>query len=446
MPHKLYPEQENNVAALLDKGSRYRVTLDLSDTGTGKTLVALEYARRLGRRPFVIVPKVGVSQFAATAKFQEVDLAACRNIEALKTGKYAELRRMTTGKTKFLWQLPQDALFVWDEVHRAGGIESENSELLAMLRAYNIPVHLMSATLATDPLKLRAVGFLLGLHPYKPLQAYYQWCQGLGCSVNLWTQRFEFDKTAKRAEYLQQLHALLAPHSVRLRTDDIVGFPENEIIPTLVDLTARDAAEIQELYAGMKEVVRSCDAATAEVELLRRRQRAEFLKAGIFADFIEDAVEEGKSVVAFLCFRDSLAAVKKILVERGIESVEIVGGQSEAQRGAAVLAFQNNLNFVMLAMVQAAGVSLDLNDKYGRPRTAVLTPDWNSTNMKQCFGRIHRAGSKSKATQHVLMAAGTIETQVHTTVMRKLSNLAHINDGFVADTIAEAMQAEIQGG
>lgn len=435
--YELYPEQSAAVDRLIEIGRRSKVSCNLSDTGTGKTLMLLELARRQGLRPFVVVPKAGVSQFTATAQFQEVPLVGCSNIEKLKTGKLPQLRRMDSGKHKYLWQLPRGSMVCIDEAHRFGGIDSDNADLMAMLKAYpELSVHLMSATLADSPLKLRAPGFLMGLHPYEE-QQFYRWCQTLGCSVNPWTQRWAFDKTALRAQYLQQLHEQIAPFSVRLRKEEIEGFPECETYAQLVDLTAREAEEIQQLYAELRDVVRTCDGATKEVELLRRRQRAEFLKAGVIADLVEDLYEEEKSVVVFTCFRETLFAIERRLMEADIACVKIIGGQSTEQRDAAKLAFQQNLVPVCLAMIQAGGIAIDLHDKEGKQRESLICPDWNAVNTVQALGRIHRAGGKSKAIQRFLLAAQTIEEDVYQAVMRKTGNMKHINDGFIADSLEQ---------
>jgi hypothetical protein len=444
---ELYPEQSTAVTRLEEISRRSRVSFNLSETGTGKTLMLLEFGRRQGLKPFVIVPKAGVSQFKITAQTQCVELTGCLNLEALKTGKYPQLKRATMGDLKYLWQLPRGSMVCIDEAHQMGGIDSDNAFILATLKAYPIHVHLMSATLASDPLRMRAAGFLAGLHPFKPEGAFYEWCRSRGCGISPWTQRWEFEKTALRAQHLQRLHEDLAPLSVRLRTSDIPGFPENDIIAKLVNLNERDTNEIQALYAEMRDVVRTCDAATAEVELLRRRQRAEFLKAGVLADMAEDIIDAGKSSIIFVCFRDTLAQVDRLLKAKGIESVQIYGGQSENQREAAKLAFQQNLNTSMLAMIQAGGISINLQDLHGRARETLICPSWDPVHTHQCLGRAPRAGGLSKVVQTFVLAAETVEENVYKTVMRKMGNIKSINDGFVSadERSAVAAQAATEG-
>jgi SNF2 family DNA or RNA helicase len=188
------------------------------------------------------------------------------------------------------------------------------------------------------------------------------------------------------------------------------------------------------------------DAVTAEVELLRRRQRAEFLKVGAIADLIEDGIEEGKSVAVFLCFRDSLFALEQLLKERSIAAVKIIGGQSDTHREAAIRAFQNNECFAMLTMAQCGGISLNLHDILGRSRLALLSPDWNGVVVKQCLGRIHRAGGLSKSVQRLVLCAQTVEQNVYQSVMRKMGNMKGINEGAVAEAVESGFYEAVRGG
>lgn len=438
-------DQEQCIQKLLAIHASGFVSLDMSDTGTGKTLVALELSRHMQLRPFVIVPKAGVSQFRTAAELQNIQVAECRNVEALKTGKYPSLRRATSGELRYLWQLPKDALFIGDEVHKFGGIDSDNSLLLAMLKAYRVHVHLMSATLASTPLRLRAVGSLLSWYTYRPDANFYEWAKRFGCFFNDATARWEFDRTANRIFHLQRLHEALKPFSVRMRIEDIPGFPETEIYPVLVDLNQRDTEEIRKLYADMRQAVRELQAVTAETENLRRRQKVELLKAGVLAEMVDDIVDEGRSAVVFVCFRDTVTALRRLLKERDIESVGIIGGQNPVEREAGRLAFQQNLVHVCVCTVGAGGASINLHDeKKERPRSSLICPDWNDVDTKQCLGRIHRFGG-SRSIQRFVLAANTIEESVYKGVMRKVGNMKTINDGHAGvDTMLAEMRDELE--
>ena len=80
---------------------------------------------------------------------------------------------------------------------------------------------------------------------------------------------------------------------------------------------------------------------------------------------------------------------------------------------------------------RGAGISLhDLNGKY--PRMALISPSYSAIILKQCLGRVHRDGSKTKALQRIVFVANTVEEEVCEKVKNKLHNLDLINDGVLS--------------
>ena len=62
--------------------------LDASDTGTGKTYVALALALSLGKKPLVICPKSVIPNWISVAKTLGVELFGIANYELIKGCKY----------------------------------------------------------------------------------------------------------------------------------------------------------------------------------------------------------------------------------------------------------------------------------------------------------------------------------------------------------------------
>ena len=54
---ELYEWQKDHVDKLVASLKKHGTAKDGSDTGTGKTVMALECAKRLGLTPFVVAPK-----------------------------------------------------------------------------------------------------------------------------------------------------------------------------------------------------------------------------------------------------------------------------------------------------------------------------------------------------------------------------------------------------
>src|SRR5271154_104687 len=62
--------------------------LDASDTGTGKTYVAIAIAFVLGKKPFIICPKAVIPNWINIAKELGVELFGIANYEMIKGCKY----------------------------------------------------------------------------------------------------------------------------------------------------------------------------------------------------------------------------------------------------------------------------------------------------------------------------------------------------------------------
>src|SRR5579872_2488313 len=65
-----------------------KCAIDASDTGTGKTYVAIALAYILGKNPFIICPKSVIPNWISVAKILGVELFGIANYELIKGCKY----------------------------------------------------------------------------------------------------------------------------------------------------------------------------------------------------------------------------------------------------------------------------------------------------------------------------------------------------------------------
>lgn len=431
---KPYPWQVPHINRLIEAFQRHPYVLDASDTGTGKTITALFAAKALGQRPFVVAPKIILHAWTCAARDVGVDLLDDPvNIEKLKSNHPMLTRLPDTRARKpisnWRWNLDPGQLIVWDEVHNAGGLDTQNARVLYALHSAKLPALLMSATIANDPMRLRSAGYLLGLHNYVDHRA---WALRHGCVRNPFALGYAlmFSKSLVMQETaLRNIHKVLFPaKGSRMRIADIDEFPENLVLAEAYD--SPDRKKVQEIYDGLEDMMHdSKDDEIPLVKLLRARQNVELLKVGIISDLIAHAVGDGKSVAVFVSFRETVDALQEICKKTGLLAVQIVGDQPERERQLSVERFQANLVHVALCTVQAGGVGVSLHDLHGRPRESIISPPYSAKDLKQCLGRIHRAGAKSKAIQRIVYIAETVEEQACMSVRRKLDNLGTLNDG-----------------
>ena len=423
---ELYPYQKDAARTLASALARYGSALDASDTGTGKTFVASALAAAAGKGVAVICPKSVVpvwqevlSGFGATPLF-------VLNYEMLRTGRTPWVTKWRQG---FKWspELPKNTLFIWDEVHRCKTKGTANSKMLeaAGQRFLNL---MLSATVAESPLDLYTTGLLLGLHNKDD---YKEWCLAHGCFRMGFT--LMFTTGAKADEGLSKIHKGIFPaRGVRVRKSQIPGFPKNQLITQGWDFgdEGQIAAAYAEVEAELAELQIKIDDDFGAIPItigLRQRQQAELLKVSLLVEKCQEQLEEGKSVVIFVNFNQTIDALIERLEEHNPGVVR--GGQSATERKGFIDRFQANETRLILVNVQAGGTGVSLHDTHGtHPRVSLISPSFSPTDMKQVIGRIHR-DKGTDVTQWFAYVTGTIEERIVKVVLRKIDQIDTINDG-----------------
>ena len=424
---QLYPVQQAHVERLWEILSRSGSALDSSETGCGKTVCAAEIAKLHAGPVLVICPKAVIPSWERELSERGVT-AHVTNYEAVRTGRNKALGSWAPRGKLWLWALPKGTLVIFDEAHKCGGIGTQNSKLLIEAKD-RYKVLMLSATLASSPLQMRASGYVLGLHS---LGNFYGWAQKYGAKKNRWNG-FDFDGSEKA---IAELGLSMSARVSRMTVADLKDhFAETQINTEPLDF----GADIQKIYREMEDELeelaeRAKDdpkgaAANALTAQLRARQRAELLKVPVIAEMVEDYLAEGKSIAVFVNFSQTLQALAQKVTPHGEPVYKIHGDQSATERELAIQAFQTDAARVILCNTAAGGVGVSLHDVTGKhPRVAIISPDWNEKSIIQAIGRVHRAGGKTPSQQRILFAAGTIEEQVEKSVRKKIKNLETLNE------------------
>lgn len=425
----LLPYQIPSVQRLVASLRSRRAVLDASDVGTGKTYSALKACQVLGLRPLVVCPKSVIPSWKKAAKHFGMEIDAV-NYELVRRGstQWADVTEVNK-KDIVEWTVPAGTALIFDEVHRCKGQSSLNSKLLIAARRQNIVTLALSATAATNPTEMKAIGYLLGL--FDSPSSHWSWCKNNGCREGRWGG-IEFGGSAL---HLRNIHGTIFPQrGTRIRVADLGdAFPETQVSVQTVELNGKTAA-INEAYRLAEEAVERVEEKQAEdgnshlTLMLRARQISEASKLPLIAEQVDDAVEQGMSVAVFVNFQDSLATLAEVL--KAHSPVTIHGGQTAEERQAAIDGFQADTRRVIIANIQAGGVGVSLHDLNGNhPRLAIISPTWSAVDLRQTLGRVHRAGGKTKSIQRLVYAAGTVEERVASVVESKLARLDTLNDG-----------------
>lgn len=412
------PYQEELIDHLVEGFAKHQCMADASGTGVGKTFVALFTAKRLGLRPLVICPKSVLPAWkeAYEAVGGEAPVIFS-NYESLKTGRRAYFKWIS-GKRTGEWRIPDNTLLIFDEAHRCRNRTSQNAKMLVAAVNSGRSVLMLSATLAENPMHMFATGMALGLYQKGH---YWPWAQMNGVTRG----RFGWEYIGGSAG-MQKIHAEIFPEKgVRKKPADLPGFPDNYV--TTVQLPMLCPMDIDDIWEELQQK-KLLDEPLPLVEQLRIRQEVELFKIPSLVEMTKDAVAEGNNVVLFLNFRDSIDVALKGLIS--LEARALTGDTNDYERLKLIGDFQSNKLNVLVCQARAGGEGISLHDVNGRPRVSLINPSYSATELIQCLGRIHRAGSQSPAVQKLCFAEGSeVESRIRRQVQNKLSNLEALNDG-----------------
>ncbi len=475
-PHQIEPAQR-----LFDILQTHGSACDWSDTGTGKTYEAAWAASKLKVPTLVVGPKISKTAWtAAAATFN--DSFSFINYESLRTGNspYGKWDSKRPASSIFVCENcqlkftdPQTApkcythplgihclntkkiparygqfvfdsrigLVIFDESQRFNGLDSLNCELALAAKRQKIKTLCLSATPASTPIQMRALGYLLDLHNDKTDQlvkrpfgailakpAFKRWLGKQEVRFDVYTRGYKwFAGKARQLEIMKELRSQVIPsRGVRVTTAEIPGFPSCSIDAELYDL--ENPAEMDRAYAQMREAIEELKAHSATndkapehplTKVLRARQTVELLKVPIMSELGQDYADKGVSIVFFLNFRQTIDELLKIFPDAGV-----VDGSTVDTRDITVAGFQANLLRRLIVNCSAGSVSMSLQDLHGDfPRGGIVSPCFSADVMRQLFGRLPRDGGKSHSFYKVLFAAGTIEKKVWSAVRGRLNNL-----------------------
>lgn len=419
--------QVPHAAALCAALQKYTSALDASDTGTGKTYSAIAVCRELELTPAIVCPLSVKASWTRVLKFFQTDAVFVHNWEGCKSKKFPH--GQFDANDIYTWKLPKKCLLIFDEAHKAKGERTLNAKMVIAAKKQDIPSLLLSATSASNPLEMRALGYQLGLHSLSDFRA---WCIGLGCYKNQWNGW----ECADNKSAMRKMFDMIFPaKGARMRIADLGdAFPECQIIaeayPTKDVKKQNDEYqkllfEIEKLKAAKKQNVQ----AAVMTLNLRYRQFAENCKIDLLEELANDALENGLSVAIFVNFADTLHELTARL-----KAVCVHGQQSAEERQAAIDAFQADKVRVIVVNSQAGGAGISLHDLTGKhARLGLVCPTYSAAVLKQVLGRIHRAGAMSKALYRIVYAEKTIEEQICRSVSLKLEAVSTLNDGDLMD-------------
>ena len=428
MENKLLDYQIPHLKSLIQIYNNHHRILDTSDTGTGKTYVAIALCLVLNLKPFIICPKSVLSNWAEVIEYfstpDDVNTDANTNADNNSILTSYELTtyeriyshkiliksvpdtdsdtELETAESHLEWDPNVDYskyLFIFDEVHKCKNSTTGNAALLLTLSNIDSSNILMLSATAVDKLKnFYTYGYVFGLYD----------------SEN------GFNRFLTQYQNLNKISKLLYPkYAARMCRDQIENiFKNNQIImkPIMMD----NYEEISNMYAELKLTYNKKNLGFFQ----KLRQSIELLKVNTIVNLTNQYINSGKSVCIFVNFTNTLKEIARLLDTKCI----IYGQQSEIERSKNINMFNSDQSRIIICNIASGGCGISLHDTNGNyPRISLISPSWSAQDIIQVLGRIHRAMAKSDAEQHILFCAQTFEEKIGMILQQKINNIQMIN-------------------
>jgi len=438
------------------------VAADLSETGTGKTFSAAAVARHFNGPIVVVAPKSVIRKWKEILNSFGKDAVVYINYEKLCRGNtpwltYQKVKIVTgkkdrkfhpdeTSKRYYNAQIhfPAGALVILDEGHKCKGVNSLQAGFLIALKRQGYKLLILSATQATSPLDMRAFGYAANLIPTPEMKEYKKFCLDAGATETGHYGAMTFDTDdPEAARKMAQIHRHLFDWSKigsRLTREEMGAlFPENEMISEAYDM-GENSDKIAHAYEIMEREIAKLNEKTENyaahifAEIMKTRRQIEMLKVPTLVEMAEDLFDEGKSVVIFVNFTDTIEAIKRRLEHsRKFRNKDLIGliygERTQKQRDADIDAFQADTKRILIINI-ACAESIGLHDLNGKhPRASLINPSFSAIKVLQAIGRIWRQGGLSKSYQRFVFADRTYENNICSRLSSRLDNIELLNDG-----------------
>ncbi len=421
---------------------------DGSPTGTGKTYTSAAVLRDLGKKFCIICPKLAIPQWEKVLASFGIKAEFLINYEKLCRGntKWLKFHRKKKDVPWFLLiylKIPSDWVIVLDESHKCKGVESLQAGLMFAVKRQGYKALYMSATQATTPMDMRAFGESMGLHngemaPFKSfcIEAGAEW-------KGKWGAQYFDSENPESVAKLSKVHDYLFDTRK-------VGFRMNradfgDIFPDVqTDVQAYDMGiasdKIQAVYDEMEYELDKLEEQTANYAnhalaiIMAARRKAEMLKVPAMVEMGADLHQEGKSVIYFVNFTDTIVALYERLSKEFDPATigKLFGEQTYTSKLKDMADFNADIKRWMIANQAAGGQSINLHDLIGNyGRASIINPSYSAINVTQCVGRTDRAYALTDVYLRFLFAARTIEESVCERLQSKRDFINILNDGML---------------
>jgi len=237
------------------------------------------------------------------------------------------------------------------------------------------------------------------------------------------------------ASNLEELRDRTSGLTLRRLKEDVLDLPEKIITPVYLRLKSKEYEEVMgEYYNWYEKNPDESKSLTVQfTKLTKVRQIIANEKISQTIELAENIVEQGKKVIIFCNFTDSL---NKIVEHFGKAAVKVDGSMTKHDRQNSVDEFQNNEKVtVFVGNIKAAGVGLTLT-----AAEAVIMNDLSflPSDHSQAEDRAYRFGQKNNVLVYYPIFENTIEGVIYDI----LNNKKQVISTVMGDNLNSADYAE----
>ena len=218
------------------------------------------------------------------------------------------------------------------------------------------------------------------------------------------------------ASNLEELRDRTSKQTLRRLKTEVLDLPDKIISPVYLRLSSKEYEEMMgeyyDWYENKSDESSSLTVQFSKLMKVRKIIANEKIKHTI--EFVENIIEQGKKVIIFTNFTDTLQMIHNHF---GKQSVYLDGSCSKPQRQYAVDQFQDNEKIkVFVGNLKAAGVGLTLTSA-----EVVIMNDLSfvPTEHAQAEDRAYRYGQKNNVLVYYPLFDNTIEGAIYDILNRK---------------------------
>jgi len=458
----LFEHQKPHFANVKRILSEWYAYLDTSQTGTGKTIIAIETAKELNL-PMIVVGEVSTKgMWEQTCRKHGADL--------LQFLSYAKLR----GKNDYLIKgeefqvspygekvLRDGVLLVYDECHNLKN-RSLQSEAACCLSSWIVAnsIHSRIACLSATPIDkkgqvlslMRIMGIVLNSKLYEYNQSTEEYIlTGLEELANMARLLSPIDAQEIMPEHITKANASHVAYQLfkevikpRLSSaiSNVLILPDKDIANGYYRI--EEPADREKLEAGVNSLRKLVRMRGDEAELIstggnwsrltEAMMTIEKAKVGTMVRLARQtlAIPHTK-VILYFNYLDPIAEAEYAL--RDYDPLVMTGSSKDRDRIISAFNRPDDTSRLLIANTRVAGTGINLDDTHGGyPRHIFMIPTYNFIDLHQATGRIHRATTKSTATVRLVYGAveGTEKCLEHV-ILAALARKSMVTRGAVND-------------